>query len=177
MSKVLQNNYAFIDSQNLNLGVKDLGWNLDFKKFRVYLKEKYSVFTAYLFLGYVPKNQKMYSGLQKAGYILIFKPVIISKKDGKIKGNVDAELVLQAMIDYNDYEQALIVSGDGDFGCLVRHLNENSKLKIVISPNLKNSSVLIRQAAKEKIIFLDNLKNKLGYKKAPLEDETSRGAF
>jgi len=26
------NNYAFIDSQNLNLGVLSLGWKLDYKK-------------------------------------------------------------------------------------------------------------------------------------------------
>ena len=38
-----KNNYAFIDSQNLNLAIRDLGWILDFKKFRVYLKEKYQV--------------------------------------------------------------------------------------------------------------------------------------
>ncbi len=35
-----ENNYAFIDGQNLNLGIKRLGWALDFKKFRVYLREK-----------------------------------------------------------------------------------------------------------------------------------------
>lgn len=32
--------FAFIDSQNLNLGVKSQGWSLDFKKFRLYLKNK-----------------------------------------------------------------------------------------------------------------------------------------
>jgi len=35
------NNYAFIDSQNLNLGIQKLGWKLDYRKFRVYLAEKY----------------------------------------------------------------------------------------------------------------------------------------
>ena len=43
--------YAFIDSQNLNLGIQSLGWKLDFKKFRLYLKNKYSVEKAYLFIG------------------------------------------------------------------------------------------------------------------------------
>jgi uncharacterized LabA/DUF88 family protein len=114
----------------------------------------------------VPENQPMYSSLQKAGYIFVFKPVIISKEDGRIKGNVDAELVLQAMIDYNNYDRAIIVSGDGDFGCLVRYLNGNGKLKTVISPNREKSSVLIRKAAKEKINFLDDLQNKLEYKKS-----------
>jgi hypothetical protein len=43
------NNYAFIDSQNLNLSIKELGWNLDFKRFRIYLQEKYSITKAFLF--------------------------------------------------------------------------------------------------------------------------------
>ena len=33
--------YAFIDSQNLNLGVRSQGWKLDFSKFRQYLHDKY----------------------------------------------------------------------------------------------------------------------------------------
>lgn len=36
-------NFAFIDSQNLNLGVQELGWKIDYKKFNVYLREKYNV--------------------------------------------------------------------------------------------------------------------------------------
>ena len=45
-----KNNYAFIDSQNLNLAVKDQGWSLDFKRFREYLKDKYGVIKAFLFI-------------------------------------------------------------------------------------------------------------------------------
>jgi len=33
-------NYAFIDGQNLYLAIQKSGWKLDFKRFRVYLKEK-----------------------------------------------------------------------------------------------------------------------------------------
>jgi len=54
------NNYAFIDSQNLNLGIQKLGWKLDYKKFRVYLKEKYNVQKAYMFISFVSLNQKLY---------------------------------------------------------------------------------------------------------------------
>ncbi|KKP92579.1 MAG: hypothetical protein UR98_C0023G0008 [Parcubacteria group bacterium GW2011_GWA1_36_12] len=45
--------YAFIDSQNLNLGIKSQGWKLDWRKFRQYLRNKYSVVKAYLFIGQV----------------------------------------------------------------------------------------------------------------------------
>jgi len=127
-----ENNYAFIDSQNVSFGVRAMGWRLDFAKFRIYLKEKYGVSKAYLFLGYIPWNAKHYETLNKCGYSLIFKKAIINKA-GMIKGNVDAELVLQVMIEYENYEKAVIVSGDGDFACLVRYLNENQKMKLVIN--------------------------------------------
>ena len=74
------NNYAFIDSQNLNLGVKSQGWNLDFTGFRKFLKDKYKTEKAYLFIGFVPGNQTLYTELQKAGYICIFKPTLEIKR-------------------------------------------------------------------------------------------------
>ena len=161
--KETENNYAFIDSQNLNLGVQSLGWKLDFTRFRRYLSEKYSVSTAYLFIGYVPQNQKLYSQLQKVGYVLIFKPTI-PDTNGGIKGNVDADLVLQVMIDYGNYDKAIIVTSDGDFYSLVAYLYENQKLKFVMSPYVKTCSTLLKKSAKERIVFMNNLKNKLGLK-------------
>jgi len=162
--KKKENNYAFIDSQNVNLGVQEQGWKLDFKRFRIYLKEKYSAKKAYLFIGYLPENQNLYKSLQENGYVLVFKPVL-KDKDGDVKGNVDAELVLQTMIDYNEYNQAIIVTSDGDFYCLVNYLYNKKKLEKVISPNKDKCSILLRKAAREKIVFMNNLKQKLAYHK------------
>jgi len=159
-----ENNFAFIDSQNLNLGIQSLGWRLDFKRFRKYLSDKYHISTAYLFIGYIPENQDLYSSLQKSGYTLIFKPTL-PNKDGEVKGNVDADLVLQAMIDFNDYDKAVIVTSDGDFYCLVKYLYKNNKLKMVLSPYVRNCSILLRKTAKEKIVNMANLRHKLEYKK------------
>lgn len=79
-----ENNYAFIDSQNLNLAIRDQGWELDFKRFRQYLKDMYGVSKAFIFIGYVPTNQSLYTALQQKGYILIFKPTL-RLPDGKVK--------------------------------------------------------------------------------------------
>jgi uncharacterized LabA/DUF88 family protein len=156
------NNYAFIDSQNVNLGVQDLGWKLSFRKLIIYLKEKYSVKTAYLFIGYLPENKNLYSSLQKYGYLLIFKQVMKDDK-GKPKGNVDADLVLQAMIDYKEYDKAVIVTSDGDFYSLVDYLYKNNKLAIVLSPNHEKCSALLQKTAKERIWYMDNMRKKLEY--------------
>ena len=59
-----ENNYAFIDSQNLNLSIQSLGWHLDFARFRIYLREKYKVEKAFLFIGYVEGNEDLYNFLQ-----------------------------------------------------------------------------------------------------------------
>lgn len=154
------NNYAFIDAQNVHLGIKSLGWDLDWKKFRIYLREKYSVSTAYLFIGFIQSNQNLYSELQKAGYILIFKPIILDN-NGKVKGNCDADLVLHTILKINEYDKAVIITSDGDFYSLVRHLYENNKLLFVLSPYVRTCSKLLKKEAKEKIYSMDNLRKKL----------------
>jgi len=160
--KNAQNNYAFIDSQNLNLGVLSLGWRLDFCRFRIYLRDKYNVSTAYLFIGYVPGNEKMYASLQKFGYICIFKPTL-ELPDGSVKGNVDAELVLHTMIEYENFDKAVIVSGDGDFCCLVRHLISNQKCEAVLVPNQHKYSALLKfKTIRPYLRFMNGLKDKLG---------------
>ncbi|MBT4384365.1 NYN domain-containing protein [Candidatus Peregrinibacteria bacterium] len=159
-----ENNYAFIDSQNLNLSIKNLGWKLDFRKFRRYLKEKYGITKAFLFIGYIDGNGDLYKALQDSGFICIFKPTL-TYKTGKIKGNCDAELVLQTMIEYPHYEKAVIITGDGDFHCLVKYLIQEKKLKKLLVPDQKSYSALLKRFPSEFLAFVSDLKKKLSYKK------------
>jgi len=160
-----ENNFAFIDSQNLNLSIRAQGWVLDYKKFRKYLEDKYRITKVFLFLGYVPQNQELYTSLQESGYIVIFKPTL-TLPNGKVKGNVDAELVLHTMVEYQKYDKALIVTGDGDFYCLVDYLIKQDKLLKLMVPNEKKFSSLFRKVMPH-IVFMNNLKEKLEYRKVP----------
>jgi len=161
--KLKENNYAFIDSQNLNLSIREQGWQLDFKRFRKYLEDKYGVSKAFIFIGYISTNESLYTSLQKYGYILVFKPTL-TLPNGKAKGNIDAELVLHAMIEYSNYDKAIIVSGDGDFHCLIEYLVKQNKLLKVIVPNKNDFSSLLRKHMKH-VVSMNDLKDKLGYKK------------
>lgn len=152
-------NYAFIDSQNVNLAIQNQGWKLDFEKFRRYLAEKYHIEKAFLFIGFVPQNQALYTALQKEGFILIFKPTLLLP-DRKVKGNVDAELVLHAMIELPNYEKALVVTGDGDFFCLVDYLRGKEKLLKLMVPDQGRYSSLYRKVMRD-IVFMNNLRGKL----------------
>lgn len=158
----LKNNYAFIDSQNLNLAIRELGWELDLKRFRKYLEDKYDVIKAFIFIGFIPTNQSLYTSLQEYRYILIFKPTL-SLPDGRVKGNIDAELVLHAMIEYPNYDKAVIVTGDGDFHCLIEYLKRQDKLRKLIAPNRHKFSSLLRKFVPA-MAFMNDLKGKLEYK-------------
>jgi uncharacterized LabA/DUF88 family protein len=136
---------------------------LDFKKFRRYLGDKYSITKAFLFIGYIPQNQTLYINLQKDGYILVFKPTL-TLPDGRVKGNVDAELVLHAMIEYTHYDKALIVTGDGDFYCLIEHLIKQNKLLKLMIPDRNKYSSLFRKLMNH-IVFMNELRLKLEYEK------------
>lgn len=162
MAKIKQN-YAFIDSQNLNMATQSMGWNMDWIKFRDYLHDEFKVGVAYLFIGFMPENQDLYASLQKAGYVLIFKPVHATKEG--VKGNIDAELVLQAMVDFDNYEQAVIVSGDADFYCLVSYLKQHNKLNALIVPNQRHFNNVLADAAKEHLQYLNHLRRRLEYRR------------
>ena len=165
--KKKQSVFAFIDSNNLHLGVLSQGWKLDWRKFRQYLRNKYNVNKAYLFIGQVAGNEALYAFLQESGYILIFKPTLERQQRDKvkIKGNVDAELVLHSMIQYKNYDKAVIVTGDGDFHCLVEYLEEKGKLLKILAPTNHYSSLLRKFNNKSYIVRIDLLRGSLEQKK------------
>ena len=71
-----QQNFAYIDGANLHKGIGSLGWQLDYKRFRVWLSEKYSIRVAYVFIGLIPKYKGLYKYLQECGFTLVFKEVV-----------------------------------------------------------------------------------------------------
>ena len=160
MNVSLETIYAFIDSQNLNLGVNSLGWKLDWRKLRQYLRNKYGVSKAYLFIGYLPGNEALYTSMQKKDYIVILKPTM-GLPSGKVKGNVDAELVLHTMIEYDKFSKAIIITGDGDFFCLVEYLVKKQKMLHLITPNIKYSKLY--KPYSSYIVRLDQLRGSLEY--------------
>lgn len=175
------NTYAFIDSQNLNLGIQKMGWKMDWRKFRQYLAKEYNVTKAFMFIGHVPEFEDMYVHMHELGYLVVLKPTFdvgkvkaavktestsgsSEKAEEKkpVKGNIDAELVLWAMRELKDYDKAIIVSGDGDFYCLAEYLQEVGKLGQIMTPNWQYSGLLKR--FEDYIVRLDQLRRELAYR-------------
>jgi len=145
--KKQQNNYAYIDGANLHNGAKQLGWELDYGKLRVFLSEKYAVSQAYLFLGMIPKYKALYTYLQELGFTLVFKEVTYDTQ-GRAKGNCDADIVVKVMRDAyeNNFDKAILVSSDGDYASLVSFLIEKGKMQTVLSPyETTRCSILLKR--------------------------------
>lgn len=176
--------FAFIDSQNLNLGTQKAGFKLDWYKFREYLREKYNVERAYLFIGYMQEHEDMYKQLHGQGYLVVLKPTVevnMSQKEIEqnkkneehlIKGNVDAEMVLYAMKELPNYDKAVIVSGDGDFYCLAEYLQKKNRLSKIMTPNWQYSSLL--KPYENYIERLDQLRSKLEYRNKNKKNSSNR---
>lgn len=156
-----ENNLAFIDGQNFHLGttLSDKPWRVNLSRFKIYLDKKYNVKEAYYFLGYVQDiNQEIYSEIQKAGFILVFKqhnPAMLGKK----KGNVDTDIVfaiMKRLHKKNDFTKLVLVSGDGDYKLLVDFLIEENKLKKILFPNRKFASSLYKSLGGEYFDYLDS---------------------
>lgn len=168
--------YAYIDSQNLNVTTQKDGWKMNWAKFRQWLTDEYGVTKAYMFIGYVPEFEPMYEQLHQLGYSIVLKPTFDMTRpmpedgDGKddeqdkkpVKGNIDAELVLWAMKDFAIYDKAIVVSGDGDFYCLVEYLDEQKKLLKLLAPTRKYSSLYNRY--EQYVERLDKHRHELQYR-------------
>lgn len=168
VGKTIQNNIAFIDGQNLHLGttLSEKPWKIKLSKFKIYLEKKYNIKEAYYFLGNIQEiNQDIYSEIQKAGFILVFKKHNLSML-GKKKGNVDTDIVFEIMKKLYkkiNFEKIVLVSGDGDYKILVDFLIEENKFKKILFPNKKFASSLYKSLGGEFFDYLDNkdIQNKI----------------
>ncbi|TND10145.1 MAG: Uncharacterized protein FD123_393 [Bacteroidetes bacterium] len=158
--------FAYIDSANLYKGCIAEGFRVDYKKLRIYLEERHGVKTAYMFIGFVGGNEEMYKNFQEWGYTLIFKPTIPGE-NGVIKGNCDAELVLQSVSDFYEqkYEQSVIVSSDGDFACLIKFLLKRDALDCILSPRAEEKCSSLLKTVGAKLTFLPQVRDKISLQK------------
>lgn len=181
-------NIAYIDATNLDKALRNqLNWKLDYKRFRVWLTEKYKVEKAYIFIGLIPKYKDLYTYLQSCGFELEFKDVIYAS--GIPKGNCDSDLLMKASSDFyvGDLNKAIIVASDGDYAPLVKVLHAGEKLEIILSPSTVEKCSILLKRTNAPIAYINDQRSILEYnmedvkdapinKKAPDVYETTLGS-
>jgi len=164
-------NLAFIDGQNLHMGTTKIvnPWKIDFKKFRIFLKDKYKVEYVYYFIGFViENNQDLYTKIKNSGFLLIFREHN-SMMIGNKKGNVDSDIIFYIMkkiYKKEDFNKIILISGDGDYRLLVDFLIEEERFEKIIFPNRFFASSLYKKLTLKYFDYLDrkDIKNKISLK-------------
>ncbi|MBP6925721.1 MAG: NYN domain-containing protein [Candidatus Pacebacteria bacterium] len=168
------NNIAFIDGQNLYLGTKSDDWKIDLKRFRTYLKDKYTVTEVYYFLGYVNEDYNdLYTEIQRAGFILHFREHNTNMLGVK-KGNVDTDIVFEVMknlIENKDMHRIVLVSGDGDYKKMVDYLIKKDTLEKILFPTHRYSSLYKKLTVKYfDLLCSEFVRKKIEKRKSELRD-------
>ncbi len=156
-----ERNYAFIDGQNLHINTSNQGWFVDYVKFMNYLKKKYKIEKAFIFLGYIEKYIEFYEFLEKNNYIVIFKEISWTSQ-GKIKGNCDAEMIFTMCLHFWAFDKALIVSGDGDFYSIAETLNHLGKFERILAPDIHSFSKKFYKLKGDKVASMNDLRQIVG---------------
>ncbi len=164
-----EKNIAFIDGQNLHMWISTDNWKISFKRFRIYLKDKFSVEEVYYFLWFLDENeQKLYTRLQKSWFIVIFREHNSNMK-GKKKWNVDVDICFEMMkklVDSENFDKIILVSGDWDYIKPVKYLIEKDKFKRILFPNKRFSSLYKQLKEKYRMNLWDfRVKEMIKYKK------------
>ena len=158
--------YVFIDATNIIYGAKRLGWKVDFKKLYKYLKERCSAEKILYYGGVDDENKKQlkfYEKLAEFGYLLRLIPV---KRflDGSKKADVDSRMTFEMMLLFKDFDNAIIMTGDGDYYWVLEYLVLKKK-EIHLLSHRKSTARELKRVFGEKFIDLQDVKNIIEFAK------------
>lgn len=157
----------YIDSSNIILSSLDIGFEIDFEKLFIYLKDRFRTEEIFYFTPNLKKIAQEIETLKIIGYKIVLKEIYY--ENNKTKGNCDVEIshYITKHIENNEVDTLVLLSGDGDFSFLIDYaLNKNISVYLMPS-NLKSSSKILRIKKKSKIVFLDSLRSLIEKEKTP----------
>jgi uncharacterized LabA/DUF88 family protein len=145
---VSKNVAVFVDVANIFYAAKAAGVDIDYVTLLKAATAGRDFVRAYAYTGLDPENENQrnfHSFLARSGYKVVSKD-IRKYGDGKVKANLDIELVVDMMKTARNLDVAVVVSGDGDFAPAIRAVQEMGVRVEVVSFRGNTSSDLIEVA-------------------------------
>ena len=139
---------VFVDVANIFYAAKAAGVDIDYVTLLKAATAGRDFVRAYAYTGLDPDNENQrnfHSFLARHGYKVVSKD-IRKYGDGKVKANLDIELVVDMMKTARNLDVAIVISGDGDFAPAIRAVQEMGVRVEVISFRGNTSSDLIEVA-------------------------------
>jgi len=161
---------VFIDASNVYHSQNRLEWRVDFKKLKNYFERNGDLYRIYYYTAFDPSHsqqEKFLDFLEIIGFVVRKKKVKFIKDynhklGGFHKGNLDVELTIDAVDNYQHFESFILFSGDSDFEALLKYMKAHNKRCIVISTKDHISLELIKQA---KFVDLKKLRKEIEKRK------------
>lgn len=173
--------YVFIDVSNLIYGARRTGdWKVNYRKLHHYLTKRFLAKKIFFYAGVESLEDNSYLKLEKLGYILRLKrikkynkkPIVKNIKCPKcnayfvkkinrqpeIKANCDVDLTFDAMRFISEYNQMILISGDGDFYPLVFFLKKK-KRKVKIIGESTSTAIILKKLMGGDFIDLISIKD------------------
>ncbi len=139
---------VFVDVANIFYAAKAAGVDIDYVTLLKAASAGRDLVRAYAYTGLDPDNENQrnfHDFLRRSNYKVVSKD-IRKYGDGKVKANLDIELVVDMMKTARNLDIAIVVSGDGDFAPAIRAVQEQGVRVEVISFRGNTSSDLIEVA-------------------------------
>ncbi len=136
---------VFVDVANIFYAAKAAGVDIDYVTLLKASSAGRDLVRAYAYTGLDPDNENQrnfHDFLRRSGYKVVSKD-IRKYGDGKVKANLDIELVVDMMKTARNLDIAIVVSGDGDFAPAIRAVQEQGVRVEVVSFRGNTSSDLM----------------------------------
>ena len=144
---------VFVDVANIFYAAKAAGIDIDYVTLLKSATANRDFVRAYAYTGLDPENEnqrQFHAFLARSGYKVVSKD-IRKYGDGRVKANLDIELVVDMMRMAEKLDIAIVVSGDGDFAPAIAAVQQKGTRVEVISFRGNTSSDLIDVAD----VFID----------------------
>lgn len=157
----------YIDGANMFYAQQKMGWFIDYRKIVDYLKKDYRIVKMNFYIGVKAndqKAQKFNRRLENYGFKIIAKPlkkIHLSKNKYIYKANFDVEIAVDLIQDSNNFQTAILFSGDSDFEYVIKRLKQKDKNVIICSSRSALARELMQVASK--VILLGNIRKEIEY--------------
>ncbi len=161
-----------IDGANLYATSKALGFDVDYKQLLKSFRQRGYLLRAYYYTAIIEDQEyssirPLIDWLDYNGYSVVTKPAkefTDSAGRRKVKGNMDIELAVDAMVLAPSVDHFVLFSGDGDFRRLVEALQRMGKKVSVVSTTATHPPMIADELRRQADYFVElkDLEKELG---------------
>ena len=162
----------FIDGSNLYASAKALGFDVDYKLLRAEFMRRGKMLRAFYYTALLENDEyspirPLVDWLNYNGFTMVTKPAkefTDSMGRRKIKGNMDIELVVDALELAPYVDHIVIFSGDGDFRPLIESLQRKG-VRVSVVSTIRSQPPMIADELRrqcDNFIELDELRDVIG---------------